>query len=159
MLETRVKIAIVGTAMTQINKKCNKKEKALDAICSDKPVLRNDIILIIVFIAIAAVLFAKNSLFHNEIGASVQITVDSIIYKTLPLDEDTSITIAGYDNGSNALQIKDGYASIISADCPDKLCQKQKKIRYNGETLVCLPHRVIVSVISKEDKDIDSIAY
>ena len=72
---------------------------------------------------------------------------------------DTTITIDGYNNGQNVLQIKDGYASIIEADCPDKLCQKQKKIRYNGETLVCLPHKVIVSVISYEETEIDGIAY
>lgn len=119
----------------------------------------SDLILIAVFLAVAAVFFAGKCLLYRKVGAAVQIAVDGVTYKTLPLDKDTTITIDGYNDGSNTLQIKGGYALITDADCPDKLCQKQKKIRYNGETLVCLPHRVVVSVISEEDSDIDGIAY
>ncbi len=119
---------------------------------------RNDIILISVFLAIAVILLAANRWLHHEDGAFVQVTVDSMIYETLPLNEDSTITIDGYNGGKNTLQIKDSYASITEADCPDKLCQKQKKIRYNGETIVCLPHKIVVSVISEENSDIDNIA-
>ena len=122
-------------------------------------VKRNDIILITVFFVAAFILYIGSSLINRKQGAAVQITVDGTMYKTLPLDKDTVIKIDGYSNGSNTLQIKDGYASITEADCPDKLCQKQKKIKYNGETLVCLPHRVVVSVISEEDSTIDAVAY
>lgn len=120
---------------------------------------RNDIILIVVFLTIAAILFAGNRLLHHKVGAFVQITVDGKPYKILSLNKDTTINIDGYNNGNNTLQIKNGYASITDADCPDKLCQKQKKIKYNGETLVCLPHRIVVSVISEEDSTIDGVAY
>lgn len=119
---------------------------------------RNDLILISVFIAAAVIFFTVSNLFYHEKGAYVNITVDGTTYKTLPLNEDTTITIDGYNGGKNILQIKDGYAFITEADCPDKLCQKQKKIKYKGETLVCLPHRVVVSVLSGKNSDIDSIA-
>lgn len=119
---------------------------------------RNDLILISVFIAAAVIFFVASRLFYHEKGAYVNITVDGTTYKTLPLNEDTTITIDGYNGGKNILQIKDGYAFITEADCPDKLCQKQKKIKYKGETLVCLPHRVVVSVLSGKNSDIDSIA-
>lgn len=120
---------------------------------------RNDIILIAVFLAAATILYISSSLLNQKQGALVQITVNGAVYKTLPLDKDTTIKINGYNNGNNTLQIKDGYASITDADCPDKLCQRQKKIRYKGESLVCLPHRVVVSVLSEEDSGIDNIAY
>ena len=32
------------------------------------------------------------------------------------------------------------------ADCPDKLCEKTGKISKNGETIVRLPHRVVVEI-------------
>lgn len=119
----------------------------------------NDIILISIFLITAILFFAGYNLFFHEKGNYVQIMSDGRLVNSLPLDKDTTITINGYNNGRNVLQIKDGYASIIEADCPDKLCQKQKKIRYNGETLVCLPHKVIVSVVSREETGIDGIAY
>ena len=120
---------------------------------------RGDIILITIFLITAALLFASYNLFFHKKGTSVQITVDGKIINTLPLDKDTTITIKGSGNGYNILQIKDGYASITDADCPDKLCQKQKKTRHNGETLVCLPHKVVVYVISQEKPEIDGVAY
>lgn len=120
---------------------------------------RWDIILTAIFLITAALIFTCYNLFFHNPGTSVQITVDGKITDMLPLASDTAITINGYNNGTNTLQIKNGYASIIDADCPDKLCQKQKKIKYNGETLVCLPHRVVVSVISQEKPQIDGVAY
>ncbi|MCI9079591.1 MAG: NusG domain II-containing protein [Lachnospiraceae bacterium] len=119
---------------------------------------RNDIILTAIFIIAAILFFTGYKLFFHKTGNFVQITSNGKIINSLPLNKDTTITINGFNNGKNILQIKNGYASIIDADCPDKLCQKQKKIRYNGESLVCLPHKVIVSVISQEKTEIDSIA-
>ena len=121
--------------------------------------MRNDIILILVLLISAILFLVCYYLFFHKDGAFIQITTNGKVYKTLPLNEDATIIINGYNNGTNTLQIKNGYASIIDADCPDKLCQKQKKIKYNGETLVCLPHRVVVSVISQEKPQIDGVAY
>ena len=41
------------------------------------------------------------------------------------------------------------------ADCPDKYCVKQGKIKNVGETIVCLPHKVVVE-IEKTSKGTDS---
>ena len=35
---------------------------------------------------------------------------------------------------------------MISADCPDKLCVHQHAISANGETIVCLPNKVVAEV-------------
>lgn len=120
---------------------------------------RNDIILIALILTTALIFLAGYYLLYHEEGSYVQIEIDSTVYKTLPLDKNTTVTLTGYNNGSNILQIKDGSASIIEADCPDKLCQKQKKIKYNGETIVCLPHKIVISVISKDHSSIDGVAY
>lgn len=121
--------------------------------------IKNDIILICAIIAIAFICFSAYYIFYSKDGTYVQISVDSKVYKTLPLDKDTTITINGVNDGINILQIKDGAASITDADCPDMLCVKQKKIYHNGETLICLPHKVVVAVISDQTPDIDGVAY
>ena len=92
----------------------------------------NDIILISIILITAILFLAGYNLFFHKKGNYVQVTADGRLVENLPLDVDTTITIDGYNNGKNVLQIKDGYASIIEADCPDKLCQKQKKIRYTN---------------------------
>lgn len=44
------------------------------------------------------------------------------------------------------MEIKDGYADCTEADCRDGLCVNQKKISKVNETIVCLPHKVIIEI-------------
>lgn len=119
---------------------------------------RADIILTVVFLIIALLFFVCYNLFFHKTGTMVKVMADGKTIETLPLNKDITITINGYNNGTNVLQIKDGFASVTWADCPDKLCQKQKKISHNGESIVCLPNKIIISVISDEKPEIDNVA-
>ena len=62
------------------------------------------------------------------------------------LVEEIDTWIDGYQGGQNHLVIQDGCARIEEADCPDKLCVKQGTVSESGESLVCLPNRVVVAV-------------
>ena len=75
-----------------------------------------------------------------------------------PLSRDIRITIQGYDGGENVLVISDHLARIESADCPDRSCMHQKAIGANGETIVCLPHRIVVLVRSERESEVDAVA-
>ena len=52
--------------------------------------------------------------------------------------------------------IENGKADMISADCPDKLCVNQHAISSNGETIVCLPNKVVVEVEDGEEAQFDT---
>lgn len=119
---------------------------------------KNDFKLLLFILVAAIAVFAGYQLFYQSSGDSVTITVDGKIYQTLPLNQDTELNIPGTNGGTNHLKIQNGAASITDADCPDKLCVHQKKISRNGESLVCLPHKVIVTVESKKDSQLDGIA-
>ena len=119
---------------------------------------KQDIFLLIVILLLSAGIFAAYRLFYHADGDFVTVTVDGQIYCTLPLDKDTTREIPGVNGGVNVLEIKDHAASITSADCPDKLCVHQKKIEKQGETLVCLPHKVIIQVTSHKESSLDDIA-
>ena len=56
----------------------------------------------------------------------------------------------------NTLVIENGKADMISADCPDKLCVKQHAISSNGETIVCLPNKVVVEIEDGESSQFDT---
>lgn len=47
---------------------------------------------------------------------------------------------------------------MTSADCPDHLCVKKKAISKEGESIICLPNKVVVTVKSDMKSDIDSIS-
>lgn len=113
---------------------------------------RNDYILITGIIAAAVLLFFIIGK-QGTGGAAVEVTADGKKFGTYSLAEDRKLEI----KGTNVLVIKDGKADMIEADCPDKICVKQKPIFKTGESISCLPNKVIVTVIGGEANEIDAV--
>lgn len=107
---------------------------------------QDDIWLIAGAIAVAVLLFALLWLFAGR-GTAVAVTVDGKPYATYPLSQNTEVRITGADGGSCTLVIANGQASVISATCPDGICVRHRAVSRGGETIVCLPNRVAVTVV------------
>ena len=127
---------------------------------STKKSYRNDIFLILFFAVISFVALAFMQL-HGKRGGEIKVSVNNKEYGIYSLDEDQTITI-GEDDWKNILEIKNGKANMIKADCPDKVCVNHAAINKKGETIVCLPHKIVVEVInqgeSKTEDQIDIIS-
>lgn len=95
--------------------------------------------------------------FGGDKGAVAQVTVNGQLYGTYSLDKDQKVKIVVGETVTNILQIQNGKADMISADCPDKLCVHQKAISRQKETIVCLPNKVVVEVIGGKEAEVDSI--
>ena len=108
---------------------------------------RNDLILIAVLLAAAGIAFGIIQLGKKSGGYAV-VVQDGKEVATYPLNVDTSVTINS-PTGFNTLVIKDGKADVTDADCPDKLCVNQHSISYDGETIVCLPNKLVVKIVSE----------
>lgn len=116
------------------------------------------ILIAVVAVIVGVILFFLYGV-NNDAGTYVQIEVDGKIVETLPIDTDTTREITSDENGTNTLIIKDGYAKMTEANCPDGLCMNQKRISRNGESIICLPHKVVVSVVNENDSEqIDAVA-
>lgn len=50
------------------------------------------------------------------------------------------------NGGSNILIIENGSAWLEDADCPDKLCVRQGRVRLDGQVITCLPNRLTVTI-------------
>lgn len=115
---------------------------------------RNDIILI--FFLVAGSIITALILYMPLVkGEYVNVYVDGSLRGVYLLSEDTTVDIEGYGGGKNVLVIEDGSAYIKEASCPDKLCVHQGRINKEGRELVCLPNRVVVRIIGKEDSEYD----
>ena len=44
------------------------------------------------------------------------------------------------------------------ANCRDLICVHHKAISGNGESIVCMPNRIVVEVVSDEESQLDTIA-
>ena len=108
-------------------------------------VQKNDFLLLAVFLVLALVLFLLLSLFSGGKGNTVDITVDGKPYRSLPLTEDCEFFVPGI-SGDNQVCIRNGSVSVTAADCPDLICVHHMPICNAGERIVCLPHRVVISI-------------
>lgn len=111
---------------------------------------KKDFILIAIIVVIAAVSALLILFVQREAGATVRITIDGVFYGEYSLSEEQSISI-DEGLGHNRLVIEDGSAYMADADCPDKYCMDYKPISRGGETIICLPHKLVVEVTGTRD--------
>ena len=122
----------------------------------EKKKIKRDIMLIATLIIVCAAVFLIINFVAKKDGITAAVKVDGNIVYMLPLDKNASVTVEGYQGGSNTVVIENGTVYMKDADCPDKLCEKTGKISKNGETIVCLPHRVVVEIQGGEG-NVDSL--
>ena len=79
-------------------------------------------------------------------GGAVVVEQDGRETARYALSEDRIVRIEG-EGGYNLLVIENGEAWLSEADCPTRLCVKTGKIRYAGQSIVCLPHRLAVRIV------------
>ncbi len=119
---------------------------------------KQDFIVIGAVIAVAALLFAI-LFFGGKSGEYVNVEVNGKTVASFPLNEDTQYLIKTGKEDTNLLVISDGSALITEANCPDKICVHHRKISKSGESIICLPHKVVVSIVDNDgENDIDSVS-
>lgn len=90
-------------------------------------------------------------------GAFAKVTVDGELYGAYPLEKEKTIQVIKEGRVVNVLKMENGMADMITADCPDKLCVHQKAVSKAGETIVCLPNRVVVEVTGGNKAALDAM--
>ncbi len=115
---------------------------------------RNDAILIAALMllggALAVFLYAT-----RQDGGYVSVQMDGQTVMVLPLSEDTQVLL-GEGEHTNALVIQNGTAQVVEATCPDQICVRQGAVRYEGESIVCLPHKLVITVEGGQTGGVDA---
>lgn len=143
---------------------------------------KNDIILVLVLLLLAATGLFVFKIFNSGEGRTVRVTIDGELFGEYPLGKEGStgddgydaiiddINMQGYDAatgkdrssikdagqyqmlkipgkvGECVLIIKEGEAYMQEADCPNQICVHHSPISHKGESIVCLPNRVIIEI-------------
>ena len=118
----------------------------------EKKKTKNDIIFIAVLLICAAVGIIYLYVFRGS-GDTVKVTVDGETYGVYSLAENITEDIHSENGGLNRLVIKDGKAYVESATCPDGICVAHPPVFRDGESIVCLPNKVVVTVTVNNDAD------
>lgn len=120
---------------------------------------KRDIILVVSLLVVAGIVFLVFNI-NIKTGKTVVITENGSTYGTYSLSENKVIDI-NTDLGHNEVLIKDGKVHMEEADCPDKYCVDKGNISKTNESLICLPHKLVVEITNDEVKsdndDLDAI--
>ena len=100
-------------------------------------------IIVISAILVSALLFLLFMTIFKKDGAVVAVEINGEVVAEYPLDKDGVFPLNG---GTNVLVIENGAAYLSYSSCPDHVCENTGQIRHVGETIVCLPNRVTVTV-------------
>ncbi len=122
----------------------------------DKLFRKNDILLAAAVLVTAVVVYLAVYGIGGSEGVTVQVMKDGEVYAEYPLYEDRKVLFDyGQQEGMNVLVIENGSAAVTEADCPDKLCVKQRAVSRDGESIVCLPHKLVITVVGGEEAEYD----
>jgi len=122
---------------------------------------RGDFVLLFLFLACAA-LVAASPLIHSPSEARrVRITCRGEEFGIYPLDKDAEITVTQAGN-TNIIAIENHTVHMESATCHNQVCVDTGVISRTGETIVCLPNRVVVEILGpqkggEDDEGIDAV--
>ena len=115
---------------------------------------RLDILLIALLILLSLSFLLLRHLTHVE-GAVAVVEVNGSVVGRYPLSVDGEFVLNG---GTNVLIIEDGTARLVESHCPDRTCEKKGRISYVGQTIVCLPNRLSVTVTGESDNGVDFVS-
>ena len=123
---------------------------------SMKTLKKLDIVIIILLFILS---FTPNIIFSKTISNSnklvyASIKIDGKLYDNIPLSTnkgEKKLNIKS-STGNNSILIRDNTIKVISADCKDDFCVKQGEISKVGESIICLPHKLIIE-IKGDEKD------
>ena len=139
-----------------------------------------DIILFIVLVVTGLAASAALTFSHSEAGSGARVVIESggDLYARYPLAEDRTIVVPSpgqnmtdapaadpgdvasvqYDQ-YNVVVISEGTVSVTEASCKNQVCVKHGAISRSGESIVCLPNRLVVRIEngSEEGGGYDSV--
>lgn len=104
------------------------------------------IIIAVMLIALAAAFFMRRN------TASVAVIECGQIHEEVDLSSDG---IYEFDGINAVFEVADGKIRIMEAACPDKICEKTGYIGSAGQSIICVPEKIIVTVSGEETSSPD----
>ncbi len=115
--------------------------------------------IILFFALLSAALLSAAFFAYRASGRAgdVVITLDAEPYGTYSLRENREIEIVS-SGGKNVVRIENGTVKMTYSDCHGQVCVEHAPISRSGESIICLPHKLVVQIEGGKEADVDAIA-
>lgn len=119
------------------------------------------IVVILILLSFAPVLVFSLNRASSPTQEAV-LSVDGKEIKTFDLSDNSQAYTYRYedkDGDYNLIEVKGNRIRIKEADCGDQICVRRGWIDQSGETIVCLPHKLLIEVKSSDGGESGSVIY
>ncbi|NCO58631.1 MAG: hypothetical protein AUK30_07080 [Nitrospirae bacterium CG2_30_70_394] len=95
---------------------------------------------------------------HARRGSLAEVQVDGRVVLRLPLDRPTETTVEGR-LGPLTIAVAGGKVRVVEAPCRHQVCVRMGARGRAGETLVCVPSRVVICILGPRSVEgVDAVA-
>lgn len=99
-------------------------------------------------LVVAVVILVLNFTREQPSEKWAEVRVGGQTVAVLPLDEDTEAVYEAGD-GHNCVTVAGGKVTVSAADCSTQVCVRSRAISRVGESIVCAPHGLVVTVVGE----------
>lgn len=118
--------------------------------------LKADVIILAFILMAALAAYVIPALLQSDEAGEVSVYLDGVLLYQYPLEAEQIITVSTSE-GYNLLLIGESEVRVTDADCPDQLCIRQRAISRKGESIICLPHKLVIQIDSGKESELDAV--
>jgi len=139
--------------------------KVVDSCQSAGRLDLNRLTLLDVIAIVLLLLLSTSVILHNKLGSNLpwaRVAEASIfrdgelLFQHLRLDNDQEVVLS---NGAMIVEVKEGRIRVKESDCPRRICLHTGWIQHPGETIVCVPNKIVIEIeASGSAPSVDAVA-
>lgn len=93
----------------------------------------------------------------NSGQKNVEIWQDGELYASYSMDKEPKEIKIEHGNKCNIIVIEKEVVYMKEANCSTQQCVQQGKISVDNQSIVCLPHKLLVKITSQSNSEVDFI--
>lgn len=109
-----------------------------------------------VLLLIGVAFFVRGVLYSGQ-EAHIEIVCENEVCYTFDMDETKTIRVEHPDGSYNVVCIEHGTVRVEDADCDNHDCIKQGRISKVGQSVICLPHQMVIRIVGVQDGEYDAV--
>lgn len=112
--------------------------------------------LIIFFSIIGLFLTRQSRLKESSKVKEVLIYEQTNLIQKLALNKDRAVNLL---DGKMQIEVKAGRVRVKNSNCPQHICMNMGWIQYSGQSIVCVPNKVLMEIKSSGSAILDAVSY
>ena len=118
---------------------------------------KKDILIMTGLLTAAIAAFFIVPVIYGTGGDMAGVYMDGKLYASYDLKDSQRYHIPVGDEYNEVL-IEHGKVRVSSSSCKNQVCVNHSPISKNGESIICLPHKLVIRIENKKESGLDGIA-